>query len=143
MGFHLGFHLGTLLNNRAHRTEPLLKASTFLPDAQVWIGNRQSLFVQADVGYNAAGLGQYLGRLGLGSGLGSHKGNGLVVGVAANQMGLLDKANEDETPRSTLGFAAANLRLGNSGFSLEPTAATDFGRTAQLSLKLHYRVGLK
>ena len=143
MGYHLGFHLGTLLNNRAHRTKPLLTASTFLPDAQVWIGNRQSLFVQADVGYNAAGLGQYLGRLGLGSGLGSHKGNGLVVGVAANQMGLLDNANEDETPRSTLGFAAANLGLGNSGFSLEPTAATDFGRTAQFSLKLHYRVGLK
>ncbi|AMJ65260.1 prolipoprotein diacylglyceryl transferase family protein [Hymenobacter sp. PAMC 26628] len=148
VGYHVGFHAGRLLNNQAYRNDSTLEAKPLLPDLQVWVGNRWLLFAQADAGYGAGGVGNYLYRVGLGSGLGSRKGGSVVAGVAFSSVdphsfSVGDIASNERPASTTMGFAAANIRLANSGFALEPTAATDFGRRHQLSLRLHYRIGLK
>lgn len=126
----------------------MLTAKPILPDSQVWVGNRRLFFTQADAGYGAGGVGNYLYRIGLGSGLGSHKGGNVVAGVAFSNVDLHsfsadDIASNERPVGTTMGFATANIHLANSGFSLEPAAATDFGRHHQISLRLHYRIGLK
>ncbi|MFD1466972.1 prolipoprotein diacylglyceryl transferase family protein [Hymenobacter caeli] len=147
-GYHLGFHAGNLLNNQARRGDSVLTVQRALPDVQVWIGNRQRLFVQADAGYGAGGVGNLLYRVGLGTGLGASRASTVVAGLAftdatSNTFAGLYSPNDERPVNSTLGFAAANIRLANSSFILEPTAATDFGRHHQISLRLHYRLGLK
>lgn len=148
IGYRVGFHVGNLLNNQASRKDSTLEAKPLLPDLQLWVGNRRLLFAQADAGYGAGGVGNYLYRIGLGSGLGSSKGGNVVAGLAfsnvdSHSFSVGDIASNERPASTTLGFAAANIRLANSGFSLEPTAVTDFGRHHQVSLRLHYRLGLK
>ncbi|MGI4883786.1 MAG: prolipoprotein diacylglyceryl transferase family protein [Janthinobacterium lividum] len=148
IGYRLGFHMGNLLNNRATRNDSTLTTLHFLPEVQLWAGSRRLLFVQADAGYGAGGLGNYLYRVGLGSGFGSDKWGSVVAGLAftdatTNTFSELFSSHNERPINSTLGFAAANIHLSNSSFVLEPTAATDFGRHHQVSLRLHYRLGLK
>ena len=148
-GYHAGLHLGNLLNNQASRNDSTLGNMHVLPEAQFWVGTRRLLFVQADIGYGAGGLGNYLYRVGLGSGLGSENKSDVVAGIAFTDAATTTFSNElfgphpERAINSTLGFAAANIRLANSGFALEPAATTDFGRHHQVSLRLHYRLGLK
>ncbi|OGX91875.1 hypothetical protein [Hymenobacter coccineus] len=147
-GFHLGFHVGNLLNNRSLKGDSVLQTTHFLPDMQIWVGNRQKFFAQADAGRGIGSVGDYLFRVGLGSGLGTRNGSTVVAGLAFAQptsdaYGSADKYGTERTINSTLGFAAANIRLRGGSFSLEPSAATDFSRRHQLSLRLHYRIGLK
>ncbi|WP_162549694.1 prolipoprotein diacylglyceryl transferase family protein [Hymenobacter nivis] len=147
-GVHLGFHAGNLLNSRSLKGDSVLQGTHFLPDVQLWVGNRQKFFVQADAGRGAGGLGNYLYRVGLGSGLGTSNGSTVVAGLAfadpsSGAYYTSDKYGTERAVGSTLGFAAANIRLRGGSFSLEPTAATNFGRRHQVSLRLHYRIGLK
>ena len=152
LGYHAGLHLGTLTQTSVERGSSGPKTSTSLaPDLLVWAGNRQRLFAQADMGYGLSGLGLYTYRLGLGSGLGSRRGGFLTAGYAFGDYdpfrGLMEKEGSqrlaEQTPGTNMGFVAASINLGNSGFRLEPTFATDFDRTTQASFKLHYRLGLK
>ncbi|TPG71705.1 prolipoprotein diacylglyceryl transferase family protein [Hymenobacter nivis] len=148
IGYRLGFHMGNLLNNRATRRDSTLETLHFLPEAQLWVGSRRLLFVQADAGYGAGGLGNYLYRFGLGSGFGSDKWGNVVAGLALTDastqtFSALFSSTSERPINSTLGFAAANIHLANSSFTLEPSAATDFGRHHQVNLRLHYRLNRK
>ena len=151
-GYHLGLHIGTLTQTSTQRGEALLQPSTYVaPDAQVWAGNRERLFGQADMGFGLGSIGTYTYRLGIGSGLGSRKGGFVTAGYAfadydpfrivAENKGSQRLASQ--TPGTHQAFVAANIRLLNSGFSLEPTFATDFGPTNQATMKLHYRLKLR
>ena len=133
-GYRLGFHVGNLLYATAEKDLKTLRPSySILPEAMVWLGNRRTFYGQADAGYGPNSVGNYYYRFGLGSGLGSRRGGTMLAGVSLPDAGTA----------TFLGFAAANICVPHSGFSLEPAYATDFDRTSQLSLRLHYRLGLK
>ncbi|GAB3848464.1 hypothetical protein GCM10028822_11390 [Hymenobacter terrigena] len=132
LGYRLGIHLGRLRNTSTIAADSSLQTVWAAPDAQLWLGNRRVLFGQVDTGMGSLALGNHTSRFGLGSGLGMDDGRYVLAGmaVATHEAGY------------NMGFVSANVRLAKTGLSIEPYAASDFGRHYQVNLRLNYRLGL-
>ncbi|MBH8571153.1 prolipoprotein diacylglyceryl transferase [Microvirga sp. STS02] len=132
LGYRLGLHLGRLRNTSTAAADTTLQTVWGAPDAQFWLGNRRVLFGQIDTGVGLLALGNHTSRFGLGTGLGMDDGRYLLAGmaVATHEAGY------------NMGFVSANVRLAKTGLSIEPYAASDFGRHYQVNLRLNYRLGL-
>ncbi|RAK69393.1 prolipoprotein diacylglyceryl transferase family protein [Hymenobacter edaphi] len=136
LGFRAGLHLGQLgyadqaLRREASGGRP--RPMQVLPEASLWTGVRRLAYLQADFGTGPLALGNYVYRLGVGSGLGATDGGHLLAGFAL----------ASHYPRPVMGFVSGQLRLGRTGLLLEPSAATDFGRHYQLSGQLRYALPL-
>lgn len=135
-GVRLGLHVGQLSYSaralRREETSGTARSLQVLPELVFWTGVRHILYAHLDVGTGPLALGNYVTRLGLGSGLGASEGGHLLVGFAAS----------NHTPQQSMGFLSAQINLGRSGLLLEPYAATNFGRHYQLSGQLRYRIPL-
>ncbi|MDO7876374.1 prolipoprotein diacylglyceryl transferase [Hymenobacter sp. ASUV-10] len=134
-GYRVGLHVGQLANTPS--TDAGVNGLSHLaPDLMFWYGRRQKFFGQADAGYGLHAAAPYTMRLGIGSGFGFSRGH-LLAGIAGMPF----------TPTfyhsSTLGFASARIYLPNTGFSIEPYAASNFDHYHQVSLRLHYCLALK
>ena len=77
-------------------------------------------------------LGNYTSRFALGSGLGADDGRYLLAGLAI--------ATHERS--YSMGFLSANVRLAKTGLSVEPYAASDFGRHHQVILRINYQTPL-
>ena len=141
LGLHLG-QLGPVVNNGSLYNPYVFSSLTntsdthILPELMLAYGGHR-VFGQLDLGYGAENaLGGYAGRLGAGARFGRSYGTTLLAGLAAS--------NSYEAP--TMAFASVRLRLplhNSSALLLEPYAATGFNSHYQLSVKLHYQLGLK
>ncbi|RTQ48932.1 hypothetical protein EJV47_15170 [Hymenobacter gummosus] len=135
-GVRLGVHVGQIsYTARALRREEergLARPIQFLPEVMVWTGVRRSLYAQFDMGTGPLALGNYVTRVGLGSGLGARDGGHLLAGLALSS----------HYPGPVMGFLSGQIHVGRSGLLLEPYAATDFGRHFQLQGQLRYRIPL-
>ncbi|UOR03680.1 prolipoprotein diacylglyceryl transferase [Hymenobacter aerilatus] len=138
VGFRFGLHAGNLGYRADDARDVTFKERRMLlaPDLMLWLGRRDILFVQADMGRGVNGLGTIGSTVSLGSGFGQTRGSFAQGGVAFNESGL------GITQKTTL-FVSGNVRLGGSGLWVEPYAATNFGRTQRLSLRLHYRLPMQ
>ncbi len=128
----LGLHLGQLGYFSYFGGNESRESALLMPEFMLRVGHPERLFGQADFCYGAENaLGAYTTRLGLGSGLGIHRGPQLLLGYA----------HSPHTPTPSMGFASAVLRLpAHPAFSLEPYVATDWGRHNSFSLKLNYQI---
>jgi len=135
IGYRFGFHAGNLgyRVDDGRDTAFTGRQLAVTPDLMLWLGRRDVLFVQADMGRGANGIGTIGSTISLGSGFGSTHGSFAQGGVAFDEGGL------GITQTASL-FVSGKLRLGNSGLWVEPYMATSFSRTRRLSLHLHYRL---
>ncbi|GAA3995483.1 hypothetical protein GCM10022408_02460 [Hymenobacter fastidiosus] len=129
-GLRVGLHVGELAHLAPESALPELRRVSIQPDVKLWLGQRSTLFVQADYGNGPLGLGNATGRLALGSGLGSDWNRSVLGGVALAR----------HTPGSAMGFLSASFPLGATGLWLEPYGATNFSRHRQAVLRLQYRL---
>lgn len=130
LGYRAGLHMGRLTH---HGKREFLEPELFNFDLALWAGVRDKLFAQADVNQGPLGLGNHTHRLALGSGLGRVDGGSVLAGLALAR----------NSPNPSMGFVSADLRLGRTGFTFYPYAATNFARMHQLNFRLGYRIPLK
>ena len=134
IGYRAGIHVGNLYYTTTSADKATLRLTqSIMPDDMLWFGNRRVFYGQADAGYGPNSIGNYHTRIGLGSGLGSRKGGTVLAGVSLPDAGTAN----------CLGFAAATIHVPHTAFNLEANYATDFERSNQMSLRLHYRLPLK
>ena len=135
VGYRFGLHMGNLgyWPNNARNTTFTERQLAVIPELMLWLGRRDVLFFQADIGHGFNGIGTIGSTISLGSGFGQTRGSFAQGGVAFQEggPGITQKAAF---------FVSGNVRLGNSGLWVEPYAATSFSRTRRLSLRLHYRL---
>ncbi|WP_185817051.1 prolipoprotein diacylglyceryl transferase family protein [Hymenobacter metallilatus] len=132
-GYRTGLQLGRL--HHQGRTNSLTEDPEFQKvslDLGVWAGVREKLYVQADVNQGGLGVGNPTARLSLGSGLGQLDGRHLLLGMAF----------AENKGSSKMGFVSGSLRLGQTGITFYPYAATNFARLHQLHLRVGYRIPL-
>ncbi|OGX81238.1 prolipoprotein diacylglyceryl transferase family protein [Hymenobacter glacialis] len=132
LGYRLGVHVGRLRNTSTVSADSSVRTVWGAPDVQFWLGNRRTLFGQVDTGVGPLALGNYTSRFALGSGLGADDGRYLLAGLAI--------ATHERS--YSMGFLSANIRLAKTGLSVEPYAASDFGRHHQVNLRINYQIPL-
>ena len=130
VGYRGGVHVGLLGHVSKTAADSSVQTAFLAPDARLWVGNRRILFGQVDTGTGLLALGNYTSRFGVGTGLGADDGRYVLAGMAV----------ATHEPGYNMGFVSANLRLANTGLSLEPYVASDFDRHYQMNLRLHYQI---
>ncbi|MCA8829691.1 prolipoprotein diacylglyceryl transferase family protein [Hymenobacter pini] len=133
LGYRAGLHVGRLRHQGQQSDIKNTDFRNVTLDLGAWIGVREKLYLQADVNRGGLGVGNPTARLGLGSGLGRLDGRHVLMGMAFAK----------NQPDAGMGFVSADLRLGRTGFTLYPYAATNFARLHQLNLRVGYRIPLK
>ena len=129
LGYRAGVHIGSLLHQASVLADTALLPTRLAPDVQLWVGNRRTLFAQADAGVGTLALGNYTSRFGLGTGLGTDDGRYLLAGLAVAR----------NAASYTMGFLGARVPLFRSGLTAEPYAATNFSQHHQLHVRLSYQ----
>ena len=105
-----------------------------------WLGWRETVYLQSDLGLGSNCLGHYLARFGVGSGLGRRTGRFVLAGVAA-PTGIGTPIGNDQTELPGLmGFVSGQVQLPHTSLSLEPTLISDFSRNYQVNLRLNWQL---
>ena len=106
------------------------------PEGMFWLGVRRLVYGQIEAGGGPLAPGNPTMRLALGSGLGSDRGQYIQAGFGHSLLPYV-RGN------GRVGFVSALLPLGRTGLWVQPYGATNFGRTHQVSVRLHYRLGVQ
>ena len=135
-GLRVGVNLGKLGYRLPTYYDTTLTTVQVRPQFAWWLGWREKVYLQSDLGLGSNCLGHSLARFGVGSGLGRRTGRFVLAGVAApvGKVNFLGN-NETELP-GALGFISGQVLLPHSSISLEPTLLSDFDRNYQLNLRV-------
>ena len=140
-GGRLGLNVGKLGYRLPTYYDNTLETVRIRPQLALWAGPREIVFVQSDLGLGSNAMDHYVGRLGVGSGLGRLSGRFVLAGVAI-PVGtkLLDFGGSQNELAGPMGFVSGQVQLAHTPFSIEPTWASDFGRNYQVKLRLNWQI---
>jgi prolipoprotein diacylglyceryltransferase len=136
-GLRLGVNLGKLGYRLPTEYDTTLTTLRVGPQIAWWLGVREKVYVQSDLGLGSNSLGHYLLRFGVGSGLGRRSGRFVLAGIAGpTSLRLNFLGTEQPELPSPMGFISGQVQLPNTPISLEPTLLSDFGRNYQVNLRV-------
>ena len=139
-GLRLGLNVGKLGYRLPTYYDTTLTTLRVGPQFAWWLGWRETVYWQSDLGLGSNCLGHYLARFGVGSGLGRRSGRFLLAGIAG-PVGIGVNGGNDQTELpGPMGFISGQVQLPHTPISLEPSLMSDFDRNYQVSLRVNLRL---
>ncbi|WP_201978407.1 prolipoprotein diacylglyceryl transferase family protein [Hymenobacter rubidus] len=140
-GLRLGLNMGKLGYRLPTYYDTTLTTLRVGPQFAWWLGWREKVYWQSDLGLGSNCLGHYLARAGIGSGLGRRTGRFVLAGIAMPVgIGTSIGNNQTELP-GPMGFVSAQVPLPHTAISFEPSLLSDFKSNYQVNLRVNWQVG--
>ena len=139
-GLRVGVNMGKLSYRLPTYYDTSVAVLRVGPQFMYWLGWRETVYLQSDLGLGSNCLGHYLARFGVGSGLGRRAGRFVLAGIAApTGIGMAIGNDQTELP-GPMGFVSGQVQLPHTSISLEPTLLSDLGRNYQVNLRVNWQL---
>lgn len=140
-GLRVGVNMGKLGYRFPTYYDTALTTSRIGPQFAWWLGWRERLYLQSDLGLGSNCLGHYLARFGLGSGLGRRSGRFVMAGFAApTDLKINILGNNDLELPGPMGFISGQVQVPHTPLSLESMLLSDFDRNYQVNLRVNWQL---